>query len=277
MNIHAISTGRVKITRSWQVGRADDPMRLARTLFDSHYTDWLPIFCFVIEHPEGLVVVDTGIPANANKPIWFPPWMRLVQRAAYFDPMTSEEEIGPKLQKRGLSAQDVRWVVLTHLHQDHEGGLHHFPGAEIVIAKSEWTAAIGLNGRLRGYLNQRWPEWLSPTLVNFDQGAYHAFEKSHSLTKRGDIQLVPTHGHSAGHMSVLLEEDQHIICFAGDASYTQQLMLDQRIDGVAPDVQEAQQTLHRIRRFVQAVPTVYLPAHDPQSGKRLMDRQVVAF
>jgi glyoxylase-like metal-dependent hydrolase (beta-lactamase superfamily II) len=250
-------------------------MRLTHTLFDKHFTDWLPIYCFAIEHPEGLTVVDTGIPVDANKPIWFPPWMRLVQRAAYFDAMAPEDEIGPQLEGRGLSTKDVRWVVLTHLHQDHEGGLHHFPNAEIVIAKSEWSAAIGLNGRLKGYLNQRWPKWLSPTLVDFTAGDYHAFPTSHSLTKRGDIRLVPTPGHSLGHMSVLLEEGDHVVCFAGDASYTQQLMLDQQIDGVSPDIQAAQQTLRRIRQFVQATPTVYLPAHDPESGKRLAERNVV--
>jgi len=276
MNIHAISTGRVRITRSWQIGRADDSMRLAHTLFDSHFTDWLPIYCFAIEHPEGLVVVDTGIPTQANKPIWFPPWMRLVQRAAYFDAMTPEDEIGPQLQGRGLSTQDVRWVVLTHLHQDHDGGLHHFPNAEIMIAGSEWSAAIGLNGRLKGYLNQRWPKWFSPTLVGFNDADYHSFPSSHSLTRRGDIRLVPTHGHSAGHMSVLLEEADHVVCFAGDASYSQQLMLDQQIDGVSPDIQAAQQTHRRIRQFVRATPTVYLPAHDPDSGERLAERAVVA-
>lgn len=275
MNIHAISTGRVKITKSWQKGRADDSMRLTHTLFDNHFTDWLPIFCFAIEHPEGLIVVDTGIPVDANKPIWFPPWIRLIQRAAIFDEMTPEEEIGPQLQKRGLSPKDVRWVVMTHLHQDHEGGLHHFPNAEIVIDKSEWNVAIGLAGRLGGYLNQRWPKWLSPTLVDFNDGAYHAFAKSQSLTKRADVRLVPTHGHSAGLMSVIVEEGNHAIFFAGDSSYTQQLMLDQQIDGVAPNVQEMQQTLQRIREFVQATPTVYLPTHDPESGKRLVERKVI--
>lgn len=276
MNIHAISTGRVKITRSWQVGRTDDSMRLINTLFDKEFTDWLPIYCFIIEHPEGLVVIDTGIPANANKPVWFPPWIRLVQRAAYFDDMSRDDEIGPQMLNLGLSSDDVRWVVLTHLHQDHDGGLNHFPNAEMVITKVEWAAASGFNGRMGGYLNQRWPEWLSPTLVDFNDPRYHAFAESHTLTERGDIQLVPTPGHSVGHMSVLLEDDERVICFAGDASYTQQLMLDQQIDGVAPNVQEARQTLSVIRQFVKEIPTVYLPSHDPGSGQRLADREVVA-
>jgi hypothetical protein len=54
-------------------------------------------------------------------------------------------------------------------------------------------------------------------------------------------------------------------------------MLDQQIDGVAPNVQEARQTLSVIRQFVKDIPTVYLPSHDPGSGQRLADREVVAF
>lgn len=277
MNVWAISTGRVKVTKSWQIGRADDSLRIAHTMLDKRFTDWLPIFCFVIEHAEGLIVIDTGIPTEANKPIWFPPWMRLLQRAAYFDEMTPEDEIGPQLQERGLSTKDVRWVVLTHLHQDHDGGLHHFPNAEIVITRSEWAAAIGLKGRFGGYLNQRWPKWLSPSLVDFEDIPYHAFAKSYPLTKSGDVRLVPTHGHSVGHMSILLEEDDHVIFFAGDTSYTQQLMLDQQIDGVAPNVREAQQTVLRIRQLAQTKPTIYLPTHDPESGERLVDRKIVTF
>jgi len=51
MQIHAISTGAVKITQSWRVGRGAGIRRLAHTLFDRQFTDWLPIYCYVIEHP----------------------------------------------------------------------------------------------------------------------------------------------------------------------------------------------------------------------------------
>lgn len=275
MNIHAISTGRVKVTHNWQVGRDNDSLRLVHTLFDSHFTDWLPIFCYVVEHPEGLIVIDTGIPTNANDPIWFPPWMRLLQRAAYFDQMTPDEEIGPQLQKLGLSAQDVRWVVLTHLHQDHDGGLHHFPNAEIVVAKAEWEAAIGLKGRMGGYLNQRWPKWLSLTLVDFKDGAYGTFLHSHSLTKRGDVHLVPTHGHSAGHLSVIVEEDDHVLCFAGDASYSQELLLADSIDGVGPNPAAQHQTHKQLLQFASQTPMIYLPAHEGDAERRLQERAFV--
>ncbi len=84
MNIQAISTGTVQITQSWRIGRPEGLGRLANTMFDTRRTEQLPIFCYVIEHPEGLIVIDTGILADANAPVYFPPWIRLVQRAATF-------------------------------------------------------------------------------------------------------------------------------------------------------------------------------------------------
>lgn len=273
MKIHAISTGKVKITQSWRVARKGDLMRLAHTLFDRRFTDWLPIYCYVVEHPEGLILIDTGIPANANDPIWFPPWMRLVQRAAYFDRLTPEEEIGPQLQKRGISIKDVRWVVLTHLHQDHDGGLQHFPQAEILVARAEWEAAIGFKGRLGGYLNHRWPKWLSPRLIEFENSTYGAFTHCHQLTRHGDVYLVPTPGHSAGHLAVLVQEEEHVMFFAGDASYSQELLLADEIDGIGPDPVAQSRTHKQILKFATQTPMVYLPAHEWDAQRRLEARE----
>ncbi len=272
MKAHAITTGKVKITQKWRMGREHDPLRLVGALMDDQLTDWLPIYCYVIEHPEGLIVIDTGIPANANDPIWFPPWMRLVQQAAFFE-MTPEQEIGPQLQARGLSPKDVRWVVLTHLHQDHEGGLHHFPKAEMLVSRQEWETASGLKGRMAGYLNNRWPKWLSPKLTTYKDGCYGPFEKSQAIAK--GVYAVSTPGHSAGHQSVIVEEDDHVLFFAGDASYSQELLLQDEVDGVGPDPKAQHETHRTILRFAARTPTVYLPSHEWDSERRLMARETI--
>jgi len=274
VKIHSISTGAVKITQNWRVGREAGPLRLVYALLDRRFTDWLPIYCFILEHPEGLIVVDTGIPANANDPIWFPPWMRLVQRAAYFQ-MAPEQEIGPQLRARGLAADDVRWVVLTHLHQDHDGGLKYFPKAEMVLSRAEWAAARGLKGRLAGYLNHRWPDWLAPRLIDFDDGPRGAFPHSYRLTARGDVHLVPTPGHSAGHLSVLVDEDHRVVCLAGDASYTQELLVADMIDGVGPDPVAQHRTHQCILGFAAETPMVYVPSHERDGERRLAAREPI--
>jgi glyoxylase-like metal-dependent hydrolase (beta-lactamase superfamily II) len=271
MNIHVIETGKVKITENWRVGRGEGVKRLINTLFGSEFSGWLPIYVWIIEHPEGLIVIDTGIPAEANKRIWFPPFMPFVQRAAIFD-MTPEQEVGPQLQQLGLSPDDVRWVVLTHLHQDHDGGLHHFPKAEFIVSRREWEAAIGFQGRMNGYLNQRWPTWFQPRLVDFDQTPFGSFSVQYTLTQSGDIRLVSTPGHSPGHLSVILVEGALSIMFAGDASYTEGLLIAGKTDGIGVDPQAQRDSHKKILAYAEQNSTIYLPSHDPGSKERLINR-----
>jgi glyoxylase-like metal-dependent hydrolase (beta-lactamase superfamily II) len=65
------------------------------------------------------------------------------------------------------------------------------------------------------------------------------------------------------------------VFFAGDASYTEDLMRRGAVDGVAPDPEQARQTLERIRRFTEEEDVVYLPAHDPGAADRLAARSTM--
>lgn len=274
MKIHAISTGEVKVTENWVTGKGEGARRLFNTLLDSRHTPWLPIYCFVVEHPEGLLVLDAGIPANANDLVLFPPWTPLIQRAAPFR-ITPEEELAPQMQAKGLDPKDVRWVVLTHLHQDHEGCLHQFPQAEFVVSRAEWQVATGFGGRMGGYKNYRWPKWFAPTLIDFATPGADPFPHRHSLTQTGDLQVVPTPGHSAGHMSLILQEDGHQVFFAGDASYTQDLLIQDVADGIGPDPAAQHATHQAILKLAKQTPMIYLPSHERAAEQRLARRETM--
>ena len=60
MKIHAIQTGTVAITTAWREGVGHGRRRLLNTILDREWTEPLPIYAFAIEHPEGVIVVDTG-------------------------------------------------------------------------------------------------------------------------------------------------------------------------------------------------------------------------
>jgi N-acyl homoserine lactone hydrolase len=275
MRIHAIQTGTVAV-KSQQptgVGRSGKT-RLLRTMLDRNWTEPLPIFSWLIEHPEGLIVVDTGETSRVAEPgYWgWHPYFRFGLK----EEVAPEDEIGPQLRKLGFDPLDVRWVVLTHFHTDHAGGLAHFPASEILVSDSELQAASGLRGRLNGYLPHRWPEWFNPTTVSFSDEAVPPFPASHPLTRAGDVVLVPTPGHTDGHLSVIVHETDQDVFLAGDTSYTQQLMMDGVVDGVAPDPAVAALTLGRIRKYLSDRPTIYLPSHDPDSRRRLEMRMAAS-
>ncbi len=267
MKIHAIQTGTVSIRPNQREGQGTGYDRLLHTLTDRGWTEPLPIYAWVIEHPEGIIVIDTGETARTAEPGYFTPWHPYFKQVR--PRVTPEQEIGPQLHTLGLRADDVRWVVLTHLHTDHAGGLYHFPKSEIVISRRAYQLAAGFKGQVRGFLPQHFPTWLNPTLIDLAPRAWGPFPASLSLTQSEDVLIVPTSGHTEAHMSVVLREGGLTYLFAGDTSYTQQLMLDQKIDGVSLDASSARHTLQRTRRLAEQTPLVYLPSHDPESVRRL--------
>ncbi len=271
MRIHLIQTGTVAIKQVQRQAR-EGGNPLLDIVFSKDWTEPLPIFAFVIEHPEGLIVVDTGETARVAEPGYFP-WWHPYYRFAVKEWVQPEEEIGPQMRALGLSPADVRWVLLTHLHTDHAGGLAHFPKAEHLLARREYENDRGTSGLMRGFLSNRWPDWFHPTLIDVQPEPFGAFQASYRVTRAGDVHFVPTPGHTPGHMSVVVTTPEVTYFLAGDASYTQELMLACQVDGITTDRITAKQTLSRINAFCRLTPTVYLPAHDPDTPDRLANCQ----
>lgn len=272
--VHAIQTGTVAVKARQQHGVGQGHSRLARTLVDRHWTNPLPIFAWLIEHPEGLIVVDTGETARVADPGYFP-WWQPYFKLGVREWVAADHEIGPRIKALGFFPEDVRWVIMTHLHTDHAGGLGHFPNSEILVHRPEFENARGLMGKVRGFLPHRWPEWFAPRLFDLEPEPFGPFTQSMSVTEAGDVTVLATHGHTRGHVSVVLDEGSRLVFFAGDSSYTEALMVEGAIDGVAPDERAARETLQRIEELARTRPMVYLPTHDPESANRLEKRQFV--
>jgi glyoxylase-like metal-dependent hydrolase (beta-lactamase superfamily II) len=275
MDVHPIQTGTVRIKSRQREGVGAGRRRFVNMVLDREWTEFLPILAWVIVHPEGLIVVDTGETARAGEPGYFPRW-HPYYRTGLQTAVEPDEEIGPQLRRLGFDPSDVRWVVLTHLHTDHAGGLHHFPKSEMLVTREELALASGRRGRLRGYLNNRFPEWFAPTPIEIDGDPLGAFPASAPLTEAGDVRLVPVPGHTAGQMAVVLEDDDVVLFFAGDSSYSEALMLDRVADGVSFDDEIATRTLANIESFASERQMVYLPSHDPESAVRLRERTPVS-
>jgi glyoxylase-like metal-dependent hydrolase (beta-lactamase superfamily II) len=276
MKIHAIQTGSVEVKKNQVVGKGSGAGRLVNVLFGREWVKPpVPIYAWVIEHEEGVIVVDTGETARTAETGYFPRWHPYYNLAVRFH-VKPEEEIGDQLKQMGINSKDVTKVILTHMHTDHAGGLHDFPNSVIHVNMPEYNRTRGFQGQIDGYPAQRFPKWLSPQPIEFDGGMFGPFDKSWNVTTKGDVKVVPTYGHTPAHVSVVVEmEDVHYF-LAGDASYSEQNLLNKVADGVSPDPNQALRTMQNILDFAKQRPTVYLPSHDPNSELRLKNRQTLS-
>lgn len=267
--VHALRTGLVQVKRAQMESRGKGIARTVHMLTDEDWSAWLPIFAWIVEHDEGILIVDTGETARVHERGYHPSWHPFYRRAVRFS-VQPEEEIGPQLRALGIAARDVRGVVLTHLHTDHAGGLAHFAGCRTWVDGMEFRRASGLGGILQGYLPHRWPKWWQPEFIQWQDRPIGPFARSMPLTKRGDVSIVPTPGHTPNHISVVVG-DSPMIFLAGDTSYDQNLLIAGKVDGVSPDVAVSSETLGRIATLAGQRPLIYLPSHDPEAPDRLRE------
>jgi N-acyl homoserine lactone hydrolase len=146
----------------------------------------LPVFVHTIEHPDGLVLVDTGM--IDSTPELDEEW------APVPHPLPDE-----------LLAR-VALVINTHLHFDHCGGNRLFAGMPIHVQARELRDA-------RSEDDYTIPEW-----VDFAGATY--IEHDGEAEVLPGVRLLPTPGHTPGHQSVLVDTGEGLVVLGGDVAYT---------------------------------------------------------
>lgn len=274
MKLHRIETGKVRIKKNQISKQKGLAPQMLKVLFGKEWAEWVPIYAWVIERPEGIIVVDTGETSKTGISGYLPKWHPYYALAVQFD-VKPENEIGPQLMQLGIDpVKDVTKVIMTHMHTDHAGGLHHFRNSEILIEKNEYRAASGFTGLMAGYLPHRWPKWLNPILFTVPNDPYFSFSQSMAVTTDRKVVIVSTPGHVANHLSVIVEIDGLHYFIAGDTSYTEQNLLKLIPDGIGTD--QSLKTLKNILFFSESNPTIYLPSHDPRNPERMDNRKILS-
>jgi glyoxylase-like metal-dependent hydrolase (beta-lactamase superfamily II) len=171
-----------------------------------------PMYAF--EHPtHGLVLFDTGVNHRglADPAAW---WGKTV---AGLEIRVSEQDCMPaRLRSVGLKPEDVKFVIMSHLHIDHAGEMESFPKATFVVRASEMKFAWWADPHMRHVYvvndlkNTRGFEYLEiPDDVDWD------------LFGDGSMVLIHTPGHTPGHQSLIVDAEKsdrkRLLC--ADACY----------------------------------------------------------
>ncbi len=268
IKIHAISTGLVAVKQSMLVAKNPGTLAVLSSFLDRNFSEWMPIFVWVIEHPEGVFVIDTGENADINNKDyfkssgWFENWMNTTQ---FKFKVSREEEIDVQLKKIGIDPQKVDKVILTHLHLDHIDGLRHFPNSEILVNQLEWEKPYG-------DLPKLYPDWLDPTLIPLTQ-TYENFDKTAFVTKDENLIMIQTTGHTYGHTSLMLKTDQGYVFFAGDVVYNLEQLTQNKYSAVQVDKKASIQNYENIKAFAKQQKLVLLPSHEFAAVDRLVNME----
>ncbi len=207
LTCHAIEGGTVRLDGGAMFGVVPKVLWQRRIPPDERNRIPLAMRCLLIEHPDGLVLVDTGL---GNK------------EDAKFRDIYGVENAGREgrtrledaLAELGYSPGDVGWVVNSHLHFDHAGGNTYrnaggeigvsFPRARYAVQRRELEFARRLNERTAA-------SYLPP---NFEAVPFSLIDGETELLP--GIRSLPTPGHTPGHQSVLVESGGERLCFLAD-------------------------------------------------------------
>jgi glyoxylase-like metal-dependent hydrolase (beta-lactamase superfamily II) len=272
--VSVVSTGSVEIHPE-HVGPTWKPLYL--WLFTSQrWTAPRPINAYVIEHRDGLVLFDTGQDrASVTDPSYFPAGFNSViyDRLAKFA-IEPQQTLSAGLGSLGYDIADVGTAVLSHLHQDHIGGLPELRHATVMTTRAEWRTMLRPLPEPRGFLRShidlpglRWQQ-IEPEPIT-DPGL-RPFTSGHDLFGDGSIVLLPTPGHTPGSLSMLVRRPGYApLLLVGDLTYDAELLLAGKIPG-AGDRRRMRSTVGMVNALRQLHPGLtVLAAHDPNAAALL--------
>jgi N-acyl homoserine lactone hydrolase len=150
-----------------------------------------PVYAFLLRRGRESLLIDTGIG---------PPHAEI--DSAY---RTARRDLRHALAEQDLEPEDVEGVILTHLHFDHVGMAHLFPGVPLYVQRAEWEAACRPNFTVA--------EW-----VEFSGANYVLLDGDDVITP--GIRVISTPGHTPGHQSVQVETADGVVLVAGQAVET---------------------------------------------------------
>jgi N-acyl homoserine lactone hydrolase len=215
----------------------------------------VPVPCYLIEHPKGTALFDTGMHPELQRDVAGRAGARIAQlfRVHY----SAGEEVSARLEALDRDPARIDLVVNSHLHFDHVGGNECIPNATVVVQRREWEAGMDPEiAAARGF-NRR----------DYDLGhKVKTVEGEHDLFGDGSVVLLPTYGHTPGHQSLKVRLATGDVVLAADSCYFCRTLRERRLPAVVHDREEMLRSLDRLAGLEAGGARIFF-GHDPEFWK----------
>ena len=212
----------------------------------------LPIPAYLIEHPKGTALFDTGMHPDCQHD----PAARLGARLTglfEFD-YHPGEEISARLTALGREPEKIDLIINSHFHFDHVGGNALIPNATMLVQRREWDAGMDPDSAAKRGFNPR----------DFDLGhKLRLVDGEHDVFGDGSVVCLPTHGHTPGHQSLKLHLAGGDVVLAADSCYFCRTLRERRLPRFAYDKEAMLVALDRLAALETAGARIFF-GHDPE-------------
>jgi len=209
----------------------------------------IPIPSFLIAHPKGRIIFDTGLHRELQTSS-----NRIGELAKIFQVhYRPGEELGARLRAHQVDPERIDYMINSHLHFDHVGGNADLPNTKWIIQRREWDAAADPEIARRNGYNRR----------DFDLGhQLQLIDGEHDLFGDGAVVCIPTYGHTAGHQSLRVRLDNGEVVLTADSCYMRKVLEEMVLPPFADNFDAMRQVIERFR-VMERTGTRLIFGHDP--------------
>ncbi len=272
VRVRALPTGTVAVKNCHRLNclseTANYGERFYAIMADEAFAEPMPIWSYVIEHPEGTFAIDTG-----ETPAFSDPKARScdersgqVSQAILRIAVEPAQTLASQLRALELQPEAFKGVMLTHAHAhaDHVGGVPSFAGVPIWTTRADTEAGMNYgiapcrtmaSARVR-YLDDAIA--VAPPVTSDEDTVLGS---GISMTRDGSLRAWVTPGQTPGSVIVRLKTDQGALWFVGDLTFTA-AELGETLAGIHGDFDGVKKTQAAIRQLTSAPGSLVLASHD---------------
>ncbi len=257
VTVHVVHTGWVRCKEAHRTLSGVSALRLLSIATDRTWTEPMPMLVYVIEHPEGVFIVDAGLSEET-----LAEWPETDRGNRFFYEhfldfrFVPDQRIDRRLAELAIAPERITAIVLSHRHADHSDALVHLPNrAAVYVGARDWPLHLGAR-------SSGWPRDRTPTLVGTDGAPYGVFPSSRPLTDDGRVAIIPLPGHSRGHLGMVVRTSEGDLIFGGDAAFSSRQVATRTVAGIVEDTAAAAMTLQLLAAHARLHRSFLLFAHD---------------